>query len=93
MEFIATEEERLADEEEEAFEEEITEEQDGKKVHHSFWPQPWPKNVSQVPQTRDLKNKIEEANNEEARRRAIPAAQRYLPCHYFDYIGGSSTGA
>ena len=25
--------------------------------------------------------------------RGIPRDERYLPCHYFDYIGGSSTEA
>ncbi|MCJ1424450.1 hypothetical protein MMC29_002338 [Sticta canariensis] len=94
MEFIAIEEEQIADkEEEEEGEEEIKEEQDGKKVHHSFWPQPLPDNVSQVPPNWDVQRRLAEANNAEARRRAVPAAQRYLPCHYFDYICGSSTGA
>lgn len=92
MESIAAEEERIAEEDwqEKAA---CAEEKDGKKVHHSFWPQPWPDNVSQVPSSSDLEQKIEEANNPEAQRRAIPAAQRYLPCHYFDYICGSSTGS
>ena len=95
METIATVEEKIADDDEEAAEDrdEISEEHDGKKVHHSFWPQPWPENVSQVPPNRDVKKKIEESYNREARRRAIPPAQRYLPCHYFNYICGSSTGA
>ena len=92
MKFIAIEEERIADEEEEG-DEEIDEEKDGKKVHHSFWPQPLPDNVSQVPPDSDVKRELAEAHNPEARRRAIPAAQRYLPCHYFDFICGSSTGA
>lgn len=95
MQSIAAVEETIADEEEAAAEEgdEIKEEHDGKKVHHSFWPRPWPDNVSQVSQSRELREKIMQAKNSEARRRAIPAAQRYLPCHYFDYICGSSTGA
>ena len=87
------EEEKIADEDEEKGEEEIKYEQDGKKVHHSFWPQPLPDNVSQVPPDWEVRRKLAETNNPEARRRAIPAAQRYLPCHYFDYICGSSTGA
>lgn len=94
MESIAAEEERIAEEEEEEKEEEeIIEEHDGRKVHHSFWPQPLPDNVSQVPMSKELRRKIDEANSPEAQQRAIPAAQRYLPCHYFDFICGSSTGA
>ena len=92
MQHIATEEERIADEDEEG-EVEIKKEPDGKKVHHSFWPKAWPDNVSQVPPDWQVKERLKEANSPEARRRAIPAAQRYLPCHYFDYICGSSTGA
>lgn len=89
MESIGAEEEKIAQEEEEE-----AEELDGKMVHHSFWPQPLPLNVSQVPRSEDLHKKIEEANNNpEAQRRAIPKPQRYLPCHYFDVICGSSTGA
>lgn len=88
MESIANEEERIAGEVEEEEEEE-----EKAAGNHSFWPQPWPDNVSQVPPDRDLKKKLDEANNAEARRREYPAAQRYLPCHYFDYICGSSTGA
>lgn len=93
---IATEEERIAREESLRKEEEggeIIEEHDGKEVHHSFWPQALPENVSQVPRSWELKRRMEKANDSEARRRAIPAAQRYLPCHYFDFICGSSTGA
>lgn len=91
MESIADEEEAIAEDQEQ--EEEIAEERDGKKVHHSFWPCSWPENVSQVPPDRVQKKKFKEANTAEARRRAIPRAQRYLPCHYFDYTCGSSTGA
>jgi hypothetical protein len=42
------------------------------------------------------------SNNSKKRRRGSPAPEkspdsndgacRYLPCHYFDYIGGTSTG-
>lgn len=88
MEIIAE-----VEEEQEEVKEEITEEQDGEKVHHSFWPQPWPNNVSQVAPTRGQRRRMEDALTAGDRRRAIPRAQRYLPCHYFDYICGSSTGA
>lgn len=65
------------------------------KVHHSFWPEEWPENVTQVPPTKDQINVADEGfkNNKEARFHAMPPVQRYLPCHYFDYICGSSTGA
>lgn len=96
MQSIATEEEKIAREESQRKEEEgeeIIEEHDGKEVHHSFWPQALPENVSQAPRSWELRKRMEETNDPEARRRAIPATQRYLPCHYFDLICGSSTGA
>lgn len=95
MEFIATEEESLAEMEVEEAGEEINEEREGKNVHHSFWPQPLPDNVSQLPSDRELHIKSEKAqgHGSEAGWRSIPAARRYLPCHYFDYICGSSTGS
>lgn len=94
MELIAAEEEIFERKKEEGVNENISEEQDGKTaVRHSFWPQPWPDNVSQVPPGRNLRTKKEEANNPEAQWRLLPPAQRYLPCHYFDYVGGSGTGA
>lgn len=86
MQSIASKEEKINAEIIEADEEAAVED-------HSFWPQPFPDNVSQVPPSRDLKRKLAEANTAKARQREIPAAQRYLPCHYFDYICGSSTGA
>lgn len=78
-----------------AIEEERIDREPVDKVHHSFWPEQWPENVTQVPPTKD---QIEVADqgfiyNKEAQFHAMPAVQRYLPCHYFDYICGSSTGA
>lgn len=80
MEIIAVVEERIA-------------EQEAEVEYHSFWPQPLPDNVSQLPPSMDQRRTMAEAKTTEARQRAIPVAQRYLPCHYFDYICGSSTGA
>lgn len=65
----------------------------GEEALHSFAPEPWPDNVSQVPPTADEEQAIREATTERARQYAVPAARKYLPCHYFDYICGSSTGA
>lgn len=102
MESIATEEERITEEEKEDKGIDITEEEDGKETCHSFWPQPWPENAAIAHALEALEKKIDElsspdaedpkAKNPAARLRTLTAAQRYLPCHYFDYIGGTSTG-
>lgn len=60
---------------------------------HSFAPQDYPENVSQVPLNENETKRLSEIIGADARCRALPRTQRYLPCHYFDYIGGSSTGA
>lgn len=62
-------------------------------VHHSFSPQLWPDDVSQGPFTEAEKTKLEAAVEEDAKCQALSKARRYLPCHYFDFICGSSTGA
>ena len=46
------------------------------EARHSYHPESGPENVRQA-----LSNGGQ-----------IDPARRYLPCHYFDYIGGSSTG-
>ncbi|KAL9118960.1 MAG: hypothetical protein Q9187_004487, partial [Circinaria calcarea] len=60
---------------------------------HSFSPEGWPDNVSQVPRTQEEKRQIAAANTPEDKCRAYSNTRRYLPCHYFDHICGSSTGA
>ena len=80
MEFIAEEEEKI-------------EKEEGDKYFHSFSPQGWPSHVSPAPLTAEEKTRVDEAEGEEAKARALPKARRYLPCHYFDNICGSSTGA
>ena len=80
MEFVATAEEEKHDE--------------NGNVLHSFHPELWPDRVLQIPSTavkelRDIKN----ARHKEGKLRAMHRARRFLPCHYFDYICGSSTGA
>jgi hypothetical protein len=63
------------------------------EVHHSFTPQSYPENVSQGPFTDDEKQRLSNADEAEAKCRALLKTRRYLPCHYFDYICGTSTGA
>ena len=77
MEYIAVEEERL---------------NDGESLH-SFYPNDLPPNVSQIPLTEKEKRHIQEWDLEEDPVGKVPRTRRYLPCHYFDQIGGSSTGA
>ena len=77
MEFIAEVEEKKNDEE----------------IYHSFHPKKWPKDVSQIPLTDDQQSRSDEATSDDDKARVLPCARRYLPCHYFDNICGSSTGA
>lgn len=60
---------------------------------HSFSPQPYPDDVSQVPFTDEEETAHRAAYGHEAKCLALSKLRRYLPCHYFDYICGSSTGA
>lgn len=62
---------------------------------HSFYPELWPKNVSQKPYETEENDELQQANSNDptAECRALKPSRRYLPCHYFDYIFGSSTGA
>lgn len=59
---------------------------------HSFDPQGWPDNVEQAPLTEDEQRPIQDAYDPQTKVRSRPRTRRYLPCHYFDYICGSSTG-
>lgn len=54
----------------------------GQTLFHSFWPQKYPEHVSQLP---------EEDENDDGYK-TNPASRMFLPCHYFDFICGSSTG-
>jgi hypothetical protein len=58
----------------------------------SFAPELYPDNVSQCPVIHDENQRLENAEQTEERTRASKT-QSYLPCHYFDFICGSSTGA
>jgi len=59
-------------------------------VDNSFAPEDYPDNVSQL--NHDENQRLDDAEQIEEQNRASKA-HRYLPCHYFDYICGSSTGA
>lgn len=67
---------------------------ENQEVHHSFYPQHWPENVSQMPWSKEEVDRgIADATTVEQRCLKMDGARRFLPCHYFDHICGSSTGA
>ena len=79
MEYIADEEQRFDND---------------REILHSFHPQPWPEHVSHIPLSAiDELERIEKAGDSNQKCRAMFKARRFLPCHYFDHICGSSTGA
>lgn len=62
--------------------------------HHSFWPHPFPENATQGPFSLDEERQLKLADGDQAAKcNALKDARKFLPCHYFDYICGSSTGA
>ena len=63
---------------------------DGRKTCSSFLPLDYPKNVSHVHPKEQQRSGRQSSNHACD---SISRSRRYLPCHYFDYIGGSSTGA
>ncbi|KAK4893179.1 hypothetical protein LTR27_008520 [Elasticomyces elasticus] len=62
------------------------------KATHSFHPLPYPEDVSQVPYNEEEKRNHRKHDPAD-KIQGLDAARRYLPCHYFDLIGGTSTGA
>jgi hypothetical protein len=63
---------------------------------HSFWPEQWPTQISPGPYEDDENAKlqsIDDERNVRAKCKALKRSRRFLPCHYFDYTFGSSTGA
>ena len=63
-------------------------------IYHSFSPEDWPENVSQILHSAEEERKnIANATTPEEKCRALSKARQFLPCHYFDQICGSSTGA
>ena len=61
---------------------------------HSFAPLEWPSDVSQVRLNREEEQEKRNLKLPHSRESCLvlDKHKRYLPCHYFDYIGGSSTG-
>ncbi|KAI9666368.1 MAG: hypothetical protein M1821_004304 [Bathelium mastoideum] len=57
---------------------------DTEPAEHSFAPRPFPQYVSHGPFN---------GREEERQHETWMNSRKYLPCHYFDIIGGSSTGA
>ncbi|KAL8788947.1 MAG: hypothetical protein Q9195_007063 [Heterodermia aff. obscurata] len=65
-----------------------------REVLHSFHPQGLPDDVSQIPPDAiEERRNINNASDADGRYRAMHRTRRFLPCHYFDFICGSSTGA
>ncbi|KAK4944682.1 hypothetical protein LTR10_015852 [Elasticomyces elasticus] len=58
---------------------------------HSFTPQPFRQNACQVLTPKEMRQR-DAALTEEDKITVLEPVKRFLPCHYFDYIGGSSTG-
>ena len=69
----------------------IEEEKDG--CLHSFQPGDWPDNVYQTGLTNEEEERRKRVYDPQRQFSELLHARRYLPCHYFDYICGSSTGA
>lgn len=63
------------------------------KHFHSFRPLLWPRELASDLSEEERKKRLDCGNNDERKFRALYRHRRYLPCHYFDYICGSSTGA
>ncbi|KAI9712378.1 MAG: hypothetical protein M1820_001591 [Bogoriella megaspora] len=59
-------------------------------VQHSFHPEPFPGHVSHGPFDKGGDGRHPEKASEYE---TWKESRKYLPCHYFDIIGGSSTGA
>ena len=80
MYFIAEEEERLSP--------------DNDNDCHSFYPQNFPANVSHLEMNTVENTRLESLDHTQSHQqfKAWDAEKRFLPCHYFDYIGGTSTG-
>jgi len=63
------------------------EKQNDSKADSSFHPEPY---VS--PHNTRSTLVSDESNSDLKQDQGADASCRYLPCHYFDYIGGTSTG-
>ncbi|KAH5400365.1 hypothetical protein HBI47_197860 [Parastagonospora nodorum] len=62
--------------------------------HHSFFPSQFPEHVTQGKDDEDERRKQQAAPGARVFTwEYVREARKFLPCHYFDYICGSSTGA
>ena len=62
------------------------------KASHSFDPEKWPEELYDVTMDKEEAQALEQAEGDK-KLGTLYKERRYLPCHYFDYICGSSTGA
>ena len=90
MAYIGEEEERMHDEAEGTEERSHAENESG-NTYSSFHPLLYPESLSQY--TIICGKGSNNASDRMHALRKLPPARRYLPCHYFDLICGSSTGA
>ena len=60
---------------------------------HSFHPEKYPRYVSRDLSDDEMKRLRKGENADREDFQALNNNRRYLPCHYFDYICGSSTGS
>jgi hypothetical protein len=62
---------------------------------HSFWPLQFPEDVTQGPYEPEEIEELraaEQENGKSSVHAALRDPRKFLPCHYFDVICGSSTG-
>lgn len=69
----------------------------GLKMFSQLWPRkrhmvPMKPGQSKSSRRRETTNLEDQENKENEEARARARRSKYLPCHYFDYIGGTSTG-
>lgn len=64
-------------------------------AYHSFHPAEYPVAFIPVNRTNSDGTPVQDDDiwDKNAVISTLAPAKRYLPCHYFDFIGGSSTGA
>ena len=71
----------------------IADKEEADENFHSFCPRPWPAELASDLTKEEMEKKLDAGDSDEEKLRALRRDRRYLPCHYFDYICGSSTGA
>jgi len=59
----------------------------------SFAPHPFPEGATHGPLTPEEQERKDSAQGDNVSASFYPDTRKFLPCHYFDYICGSSTGA